>query len=368
MKALTVIGARPQFIKSAVMSKEFKEQNDTEILLHTGQHYDQNMSQVFFDELGIVTPAYNLGVGSDTSARQIAKMMIGIEDVLLIEKPDCVILFGDTNSTLAGAIAARKLNVPIAHIEAGLRCFLSYVPEEQNRIIADHLATYNFTPSESGCKWLANEGITKNVFNFGDIMVDSLIYYLSKAKETPMLYYVNRLKSLTGDKINMNLFSNGWYLSTIHRQENTDDNNKIENIFLALNSLDLPVILPLHPRTRHLLENGCMERFTNILFVEPISYIDSLFFASGAKKVITDSGGLHKECYVMKVPSVIIAKNSCWAETFKGNWAVLAEPDMDDILYKVKNSKLDLKAWKAYYGDGHAVSRIVKVLNDALNK
>lgn len=364
MKIVTVIGARPQFIKSAALSKELKNQNIEEVLLHTGQHYDYNMSQVFFEELGIDNPKYNLNIGSDTHAKQTAKMMMGIEDVLIAEKPDCVVLFGDTNSTLAGAVTAAKLNIPIAHIEAGLRCFLRYVPEEQNRIVADHLSAYNFTPSENGVKWLAAEGITKNVYNFGDIMVDSLLHYTEVVKTKSLSYYIKRLVSLNKRSISEIDLENSWYFSTIHRQENTDDRKKIEQIFLALNKLDKPVILPLHPRTKHIICNTLIDQYTNIFFTEPLSYIDTLYFAKNACKIITDSGGLHKECYVMRVPSVVIAKNSCWAETFEGNCAILAEPDSNDILNKVNNVIPDASKWKTCYGDGTAAMKIVDILHN----
>lgn len=368
MKIVTIIGARPQFIKAAALSKVLKERNIEEILLHTGQHYDQNMSQVFFDELGIDHPKYNLNIGSDSHAKQTAKMMIGIEEVLLEEKPDCVVLFGDTNSTLAGAVVAAKLNIPIAHIEAGLRCFLRYVPEEQNRIVADHLSTYNFTPSENGYKWLAAEGITENVYNFGDIMVDILLNYRDIANSRPLNYYLSRVRSIDGKELTEDILNKGWYFSTIHRQENTDSPEKIENIFEALNSLDLPVVLPLHPRTRHLVDEEGLKSFDNIFFIEPLSYVDTIFFSGNAKLVVTDSGGLHKECYVMKVPSVVIAKNSCWAETFNGGWAILASPDKNNIINAVKCSSPDSAAWSQCYGDGHAASHIVDILLNSTAK
>ena len=368
MKIVTVIGARPQFIKAAVLSKVMKQNNIEEILLHTGQHYDANMSQVFFDELGIEKPKYNLNVGSGSHGTQTARMLSGIEEVLLKEKPDCLVLYGDTNSTLAGALAAAKLNIPIAHIEAGLRCFLKYVPEEQNRIVADHMATYNFTPSDNGIQWLANEGITQNVYNVGDVMVDSLLYYSEKAKENPVSYYVNRLVSIDGKNITEEVLKDGWYFSTIHRQENTDEEEKILSIFAALESLDLPVVLPLHPRTRHILQEGTIEKYKNIYFVEPISYVDTLYFANNSKKVVTDSGGLHKECYMLKVPTVVIAKNSCWAETFIGNWAVLAKAEEKDILLKLQETIIDETAWKPYYGDGKASTAIVDILMKGLNE
>lgn len=366
MKIATVVGARPQFIKSAALSKAMVGSNIEEVLIHTGQHYDKNMSQVFFDELDIKTPKYSLNVGSGSHAEQTAKMMLGIEKALLSEEPDCVVLFGDTNSTLAGAIVAAKLTIPIAHVEAGLRCFLRYVPEEQNRIVADHLSAFNFTPSENGKKWLADEGITQNVFNFGDIMVDSLMMYSKKAEQHELQYYVDRLIPVNSSKPSATELANGWCFSTIHRQENTDCVEKIEEIFMALDAYQLPTVLPIHPRTRHCLAPEVLSKYKNIHFVEPLNYIDTLFFSRHAKAVVTDSGGLHKECYVMRVPSIVVAKNSCWAETFQGNWAVLAEPDHSDILEKLNHRHVAYDQWKPYYGDGNAAIRIVDVLKNSI--
>ena len=367
MKVVTIVGARPQFIKSAALSKAMKGKSIEEVLLHTGQHYDPNMSQVFFDELEIAAPKYNLNVGSGSHAQQTAKMMIGIEEVLVKEKPDCVILFGDTNSTLAGAVVAAKMNIPIAHVEAGLRCFLRYVPEEQNRIVADHLSTFNFTPSENGRKWLADEGITENVYNFGDIMVDGLLFYSEKAERYDLDYYCKKLLPIDNKVIKKETIEKGWCFSTIHRQENTDSLEKIMGILDALNEYTYPVILPLHPRTRHLLPEGSMEKYQNIFFVEPLAYMDTIYFAKHAKMVVTDSGGLHKECYCLKIPSVVIAVNSCWAETFVGNWATLASPQKDDITRKMRNINVDETLWSPVYGDGKAARRIVDKLIDKLS-
>ncbi|HAU65922.1 TPA: UDP-N-acetylglucosamine 2-epimerase (non-hydrolyzing) [Candidatus Uhrbacteria bacterium] len=361
MKIVTLVGARPQFIKSAAFSRALHGAHE-EILLHTGQHYDANMSQVFFDELHMADPKYNLGIGSGSHAQQTAYMMLGIEGVLLKEKPDILVVFGDTNSTLAGALVASKMNIPIVHIEAGLRAFLRYVPEELNRIVTDHLSTLNFTPSENGRKWLAEEGIVNGVFNVGDIMYDSLLFYSKLANEKPFKYYFDRLVSLCG-RLPYELLQNGWYLSTIHRQENTDSIDKYEQILEALNSLNLPVVMPLHPRTQKLIPKEDLAfRFPNVLFVEPLSYVDALYFCGNAKKVITDSGGLHKESYLLHIPSVVIANNSCWIETLEGNWATLSTPNKNEIIEKVMNTQIDEKKWELHYGNGDAAENIVKIL------
>ena len=361
MKIVTLVGARPQFIKSAAFSRALHGAHE-EILLHTGQHYDANMSQVFFDELNMAKPKYNLGIGSGSHAQQTAYMMIGIEEVLLKERPDILVVFGDTNSTLAGALVASKVNIPIVHIEAGLRASLRYVPEELNRIVTDHLSTLNFTPSENGRKWLAEEGIVNGVYNVGDIMYDSLLFYTKLANQKPLHYYFDRLISLCRT-LKYDDLQNGWYLSTIHRQENTDSIGKFEQILEALNSLNLPVLMPLHPRSQKLIsKQDLASRFPNVLFVEPLSYVDTLFFCGNAKKVITDSGGLHKESYLLHVPSVVIANNSCWVETLDGNWATLSTPNKYEIIEKVMNAQIDEKKWRLHYGDGNAAESIVKIL------
>ena len=360
MKIVTILGARPQFIKAAAVSKELRTKHK-EIIVHTGQHYDKNMSEIFFDELGIPRPDFNLSVGSGTHAYQTAKMMIKIEDILIDEKPDAVLTYGDTNSTLAAAITAAKLCIPIAHVEAGVRAFIKDMPEEQNRIVADHLATWNFAPSDQAVKYLYAEGIKDGVYNVGDVMYDALIYYQQRVDEFDKDYFFKRLKYIYPSDIRL---VSSWYLTTIHRPENTNDINTFSSILDGLESLDYPVIFPVHPRTKHLVKSlHNLKEYKNIHFVEPLSYIDMIFFAKNAVKIITDSGGLHKEAFLMKVPAVVILRGSAWEETLNGNCNVLCSPNKDDIVKKTLKTKIDYNFYnKKYYGDGTAARQITNII------
>jgi len=360
MKIATIVGARPQFIKAASLSRTLRQKHD-EILVHTGQHYDDNMSDVFFAELDIPKPEYNLNIGSKSHARQTAAMMIGIEDILLTENPDAVILYGDTNSTLAGAVVAGKLIIPIAHIEAGVRCFVRDMPEEQNRILTDHLAKWNFVPSDSAVENLRTEGITENVYNVGDIMYDGLLYYSKKTEECSSEYFYSRLNYLIRSTT---ITSEKYYLATIHRPENTDNIGTLTSIIKGLNNLEYPVLFPVHPRIKKAIKEITTDGlFDNIHFVDPLGYMDMIFFSKNAVKIITDSGGLHKEAFWLKVPSVVILRNTAWEETLKGNCNVLASPDEKDIVNKVNNTIIDYSFYdNKYYGDGNTGRKIVELL------
>ena len=301
MKIVTIVGARPQFVKAAAVSRVIRKKHE-EILVHTGQHYDNNMSDVFFDELHIPKPDVNLGVGSGTHARQTAEMMIGIEDVLLKEKPDYLMVYGDTNSTLAGAIAASKIHIPIIHVEAGLRSYNMRMPEEQNRILTDRISTLLLCPTEVAVENLKKEAITEGVYNVGDVMCDAVLYYSKMLEEYPKEFYFEHLEGIYEpiDSVDE------WYLATIHRAENTDDIDKIRNILAAFEELDAPVIFPVHPRTKGLVTKLRDEhKYSNILFVQPMGYLDMLYFVKHAKKAVTDSGGLQKETYILDTPCVI---------------------------------------------------------------
>lgn len=359
MNILTVVGARPQFIKAAAVSRVLRKKHN-EYLVHTGQHYDKNMSDIFFLELDIPKPDINLEVGSDTHARQTAAILVGIEDILLARKPDMVLLYGDTNSTMAGAIAAAKLCIPIAHVEAGVRGGYKDMPEEQNRIVTDHLATWNFAPSQIGVNFLAKEGITDKVFNVGDVMVDALLYYGNLSDIHDGSYYMARLAVIDEKRV----LPDKYYLATIHRPENTDNILLYKDILEALELLDFPVIYPVHPRTRNLLkELDAIKKYKNIIFIEPLGYVDMIWFTRHAIKVITDSGGLHKEAYVQQIPGVVILRGTGWNETLKGNWNVLASPKKEDILAKVYDTKIDKEVWQPHYGDGKAAEKIVEILS-----
>lgn len=358
MKIITVVGARPQFIKAAAVSRVLRRQHQ-EILLHTGQHYDENMSEIFFRELDIPHPDYNLGVGSATHARQTAEMLIGIEDVLLNERPDLVLVYGDTNSTLAGALAASKLLVPVAHVEAGLRSFNMAMPEEQNRILTDHLSRWLFCPTQTAVKNLIVEGISAGV-NVGDVMCDALRFYRQAALDR---YHAEGPAALRHIIENNAPIGDKWYLATIHRAENTDGEAKLRGILAAFEQFPSPVIFPVHPRTRGIVTLlHSQNRYANIHFVEPVGYLYMLYLASQARKVVTDSGGLQKEAYLLGVPCVTVRRQTEWVETLNGGWNVLADARTEDILAKVSRSAPDRTARVDYYGDGHAAEKIVSDL------
>lgn len=358
MKILTIVGARPQFIKAAAVSREIRKDNQ-EILVHTGQHYDTNMSDIFFEELSIPMPDYNLGVGSSSHAKQTAEMMIGIEEILIKENPDYIMVYGDTNSTLAGALVASKIFVPIIHIEAGLRSFNMAMPEEQNRILTDRLSKYLFCPTDTAVKHLKNEGITKGVYNTGDVMCDAVTYYSQKISEKSKQYYFKRLKGLYEAITEVE----NWYVATIHRAENTDTVEKLEEILKAFERLQHKVIFPVHPRIKQfitkLYEINC---YKNILFVEPVGYLDMLYFIEHAIKVVTDSGGLQKEAYILQTPCVTIREQTEWIETLEGNHNVLCSLCAKEIISKTHLVEVNLNNRENYYGTGNAARQICEII------
>lgn len=359
MKIMTVVGARPQFIKAAAVSRVLRL-HDKEILVHTGQHYDENMSGIFFEELQIPRPDYNLGVGSGSHGRQTGEMLIKIEELVLSEKPDAMLVYGDTNSTLAGALAASKLHVPVAHVEAGLRSYNRAMPEEQNRVLTDHISSLLFCPTDTAVENLAKEGISQNVYNVGDVMCDALYFYRELAQKSchglDMLKYIeNRPGEIDGE----------YYLATIHRAENTDGSETLKKILTAFEQLDAPVIFPVHPRTKPIVKSLVSElKCENIHFVEPVSYLQMIYLASNAKKIVTDSGGLQKEAYLLSVPCVTVREQTEWVETLRGGWNVLSHPEDADILNNVNNVHPDKSKRSPYYGDGHAASKICRILNE----
>ena len=359
MKIVTVVGARPQFIKLAAVSRVLRKKHQ-EIIVHTGQHYDTNMSDIFFEELEIPKPDYNLNVGSGTHAEQTAQMLMGIEKILLNEKPDYLLVYGDTNSTLAGALAASKIHIPVIHVEAGLRSFNMRMPEEQNRILTDHISEILFCPTETAVKNLKKEGIERNVYCTGDVMCDAVLYYTSDS-EKKTENRIDELECWYGDK--NKLREEKWYLSTIHRAENTDAKEKIEQILAALEVLEHPVIFPVHPRTKKMVQEICtQEGYKNIICVNPIGYKEMLYFTKNAVKVVTDSGGLQKEAYILKVPCVTVRDQTEWVETLPGGHNILAKPEKEDILNKVNNTEQDWSNHPDYYGSGHAAELICNTL------
>lgn len=362
MNIFTIVGARPQFIKAAAVSRVLRCTHH-EILVHTGQHYDENMSDIFFEELKIPRPDYNLGVGSAPHGRQTGEMLAKTEELLMTHKPDAVLVYGDTNSTIAGALAAAKLGIPVAHVEAGLRSFNRAMPEEINRVVTDHLSRLLFCPTGTAVQNLAEEGIKKNVYNVGDVMCDALMYYKGLANEK---YAGAGAQGLEHIIPNGNPVQNAWYLATIHRAENTDGEQNLENILEAFEQLDVPVIFPVHPRTRGIINRLAQRRvYGNIHFVSPVGYLHMIYLTSLSKRVVTDSGGLQKEAYMLRVPCVTVRGQTEWTETLRGGWNVLAIPDAHDIAAKATGEAPDPAARGNYYGDGHASEKICGLLRGA---
>lgn len=359
MKILTVVGARPQFIKAAPVSRKLRK-SMAEILVHTGQHYDENMSQVFFDELDIPYPDYNLGVGSGSHGEMTGQMLIEIEKLLQTEHPDALMVYGDTNSTLAGALAAAKLLIPVIHVEAGLRSYNMEMPEEQNRVITDHLAHLLLCPTNTAVENLAKEGVTDNVYNTGDVMCDAILFYKRSADQRYQNIKDLELSFLSAKAEQL---PEKWILATIHRAENTNEAAKIEEILEAFEKMPYPVIFPVHPRTRSMvLELNKKYCYKNILLVQPVSYLEMIFLTSHAQHVITDSGGLQKECYILRTPCVTIRDQTEWVETLQGGHNVLSPPETTEILHKVHRMTPSFENISSYYGDGHAAEKIVGII------
>lgn len=324
MKILTVIGARPQFIKAAAVSNKLRK-NHEEVLVHTGQHYDNNMSDIFFDELGIPKPNYNLNIGSGNHGYQTGKMLMELESLYLNEKPDLVLVYGDTNSTLAGALAASKLLIPVAHIEAGLRSFNMKMPEEQNRVLTDHISKYLFAPTDTAIKNLKNENITENVFNTGDVMFDAIKLFKEKALETSTVLIDN------------NISPNEYILSTIHRAENTNDINRLKNIINALNECEKNIVLPLHPRTHKFIKDYGLTINNNIKIIAPVGYLDMINLENNSQKIVTDSGGVQKEAYFLQKPCITMRDETEWIETVENGWNTIVGSNKEKILDAIIN-------------------------------
>jgi UDP-GlcNAc3NAcA epimerase len=360
MKIVTVVGARPQFIKAAAVSRVIRNEHE-EILVHTGQHYDENMSEIFFEELHIPRPNRNLRAGSASHGKQTADMLTGIEQVLMEEKPDCVLVYGDTNSTLAGALAASKQHIPVVHVEAGLRSFNRKMPEEINRVLTDHMSSLLLCPTDTAVTNLLREGIAEGVYQVGDVMCDAVRYYSRMMEEQDTAAYFGQIKGLFGQAT----VPERWYMATIHRAENTDSTGKIEEILAAFEELDAPVIFPVHPRTKGMVERLNQEYgYRNVIFTEPVGYLCMLYLVKHAIKTITDSGGLQKETYLLGTPCVTVRDQTEWVETLKGNWNILAKPKKEDILKKVSGIWAEPDKRSEYYGDGHASEKICSMLRE----
>ena len=372
MKIVTVIGARPQIIKAAALSRAIREhfsKEVQEVIVHTGQHYDDNMSQVFFDELGIPQPNYNLGVGSASHGVQTAKMIAGIEEILLKEMPDFLVLYGDTNSTLAGAIAASKIHIPIVHIEAGLRSFNKAMPEEINRICCDHCSTLLFSPTATGFKNLINEGFNPDnkkkytidnpgIYHCGDVMYDNSKYFANIADKKSKIIDKERLRGID------------YVLCTIHRDNNTDQPERLNAIFKALLKISesKTVVLPLHPRTSKLLNTNLQEDLynkitnnANIKILPPASFLDMIVLERHAQMIVTDSGGVQKEAYFFQKPCLILRTETEWKEIVECGAAVITDADEQKIVESFNNFvENPPHNYPEIFGDGNAAEFICK--------
>jgi UDP-GlcNAc3NAcA epimerase len=379
IKLLTIIGARPQIIKAAAISRAIEKEYKTqiqEVILHTGQHYDDSMSEVFFREMQIPSPNYNLGIGSSSHGAQTGQMIERIEELLLKEKPNGMIVYGDTNSTLAGAIAASKLHIPVIHIEAGLRSFNKQMPEEINRIACDHVSTFLFSPTLTGVNNLEKEGIVhhehqslsfdkQGVYHCGDVMYDNTLFFKELAISNSTI-----LKTLGVE-------NRPYILATIHRPSNTDVQQNLADILFALNEISkekkIQIILPLHPRTAAILKkeesHKIMERVLSnelINMIPAVSFLDMIRLEAGASIILTDSGGVQKEAWFMKKPVVVLRDETEWIEIIEAGNGILAGPDSKKIINATLNF-LDSppKIFPSFFGDGHAASQILNVLTTA---
>jgi len=364
-KILTIIGARPQFVKAAVLSRLIRCEEWKalfhETILHTGQHYDENMSEIFFRDMQIPKPDIHLHIGGTTHGAMTGQMLIEIEAALIRVKPDMVLVYGDTNSTLAGALAASKLHIPVVHVEAGLRSYNMHMPEEQNRILTDHLSTWLFCPTDTAVKNLGREGITNGVHQVGDIMYDATLYYqnvlLNEEKQG-----LNRLENIGLKKIPQQFL-----LATIHRAENTDDATRLAQIVEALSAAPFEIIFPLHPRTRKKLAEAGIILKHNVHVIEPIGYLEMLALEMKAKAIITDSGGVQKEACFMQKPCITLREETEWVETVEKGWNTLTGPDKNKILKAVNklntpNDTINL------YGNGKTGVNVLEILfNESLS-
>lgn len=355
-KVVTIVGARPQFIKAAAVSREILKHPSKieEIMVHTGQHYDPNMSQVFFDELEIPAPKYNLEVSGGHHGAMTARMLEGIERILLAEQPDWVLIYGDTNSTLAGALAAAKLHIPVAHVEAGLRSFNMRMPEEVNRILSDRVSTLLLCPTAQAIDNLQREGITQGVDNVGDVMFDVALHYRENARSKSQI--LNTL----------GLSENAFVLSTCHRAENTDSPERLSEILRGLAQIaqNVPVVLPIHPRTRKLIgEYGLEQWLEPLRVVQPLAFLDMVALEQAAKAIITDSGGVQKEAFFYQVPCITMRDETEWVETVQLGWNQLVGASCSRIVEAFENiPNIPAHNQTTPYGDGFASRKIVEKL------
>ena len=354
MKILTVVGARPQFIKAAVVSRLLRRQA-REVLVHTGQHYDYNMSEIFFEELNIPKPDYNLGISGGSHGAMTGRMLMALEEVLQKEMPDKLLVYGDTNSTLAAALAAVKLHIPVCHVEAGNRLGTLDNPEEVNRICTDHVAGLLMPCTESAMEFLKKEGISERAHLVGDPMYDAFLYYGSRITEKDR-------RALTDYDGHPVARPETYYYLTCHRQENTDTDEKLENILRAMDSLDAPTVYPVHPRNRERALRICTDlRLKNMILIQPVGYLTSISLVNEARKIVTDSGGVQREAFFAEKQCVTVFDHVVWPETMVDHRNQLARPEAEDILSKLSVPQRVNENYRPF-GDGHAGEKIVELL------
>lgn len=357
-KICTVVGARPQFIKLAVVSRVLRKEL-REVLIHTGQHYDRNMSDVFFEEMDIPHPDYNLGISGGSHGQMTGQMLMEIEKVLQKEQPDMLLVFGDTNSTMAAALAAVKLHIPVCHVEAGVRLGTLDNPEEVNRIVTDHVSSLRLASVASGMEFMKREGIGANAYLTGDPMYDAFCYYSERLDGSEL----SELRDFSGAPLAL---PEKFYYMTCHRQENTDTDEKLRQIFLAMEALDAPVIYPVHPRNHERAERLVREmECRNLLLAQPVGYRCSISLVNYAKKIVTDSGGLQREAFFAGKPCVTVFDYVGCPETMVNNCNQLAKPNQDDILDKLR-AKVSFDLDYQPFGDGHSAEKIVKRIKEFL--
>ncbi|PPS42784.1 non-hydrolyzing UDP-N-acetylglucosamine 2-epimerase [Chroococcidiopsis sp. TS-821] len=348
MKIVTILGARPQFIKASVVSCAFQNAGIEEIIIHTGQHFDRTMSDIFFQDLDLPQPKYHLNIHSLNHGAMTGRMMEKIEEILLQIKPDWVCVYGDTNSTIAGALVAAKLQIPISHIEAGLRSYNREMPEEINRVVTDRLSQLLFAPTPLAVQCLAKEGIFQGVHLVGDVMMDAILTYLTKAQQTSQI-----LEKL-------DLVNQKFYLATIHRPSNTDNCDRLQNILENLSHLNYPVVFPMHPRTLAKVQQQEMTRYLEaIQVIPPVSYLDMLILEKNCQAVLTDSGGMQKEAYILGRPCFTLRDETEWQETVEVGWNHLVKPE--NLYQSLTNFSTPIHA-PQLYGEGDAAIRIADIL------
>ena len=379
LKIASIVGARPQFIKIAPLIHTIQNYNNIDhLIIHTGQHYDYEMSQVFFEELGLKTPDYHLGVGSGNHGYQTGEMLKRIEEILISEKPHVVIVYGDTNSTLAGALAAVKLHIPVAHIEAGLRSFNKKMPEEINRIVTDHVSDFLFCPTKTAVDNLKKEGFT-NIFNDGKLIDEASIdnYSLLTTEHLPavinvgdimyesLLLYFKLAEKKSNILKKLGLISKKYYLITLHRAENTENTFRFKNIWEALNiiaQMGTKIIFPIHPRTSKLINSLHLKAHSNLILIKPVSYLDMLMLEANAQKILTDSGGVQKEAFFFKIPCITLRDETEWVETVTAGWNTLVGANTQKIVKAVNSFSGYLNKSSNFYGDAQTSKKIICIL------